>query len=86
MKYYINRDDIDFRVPCSMDSSGDVLVSLYTVRRCIAMTPIADVAEIVPCKKCKYAAYNDFEGTYECSKLKLLVSDSFYCAYGDKRE
>ncbi len=86
MKYYINIDDIDFRLPCSIDDLGDLLVPLYAVKRCIAMTPKADVAEIVPCKHCKYAAYNEFEGAYECSKLKLLVSGTFYCAYGDKRE
>jgi hypothetical protein len=44
MPRYINPKKIDFRIPCYPDDEGnDVLVSLKTVKRCIAMTPSEDV-------------------------------------------
>ena len=43
MSRYIDADKIDFRLPYFTDDSGDVLVSLRTVKRCIDMTPTADV-------------------------------------------
>lgn len=45
MARYIDADKIDFRIPYYPDEDGsDALVSLKTVKRCIAMTPTEDVA------------------------------------------
>ena len=44
MPRFIDEEKIDFRLPYYPDEdSGDTLVSLKTVKRCIAMTPTEDV-------------------------------------------
>lgn len=43
MARYIDADKIDFRLPYFTDENSGVLVSLQAVKRCIAMTPTADV-------------------------------------------
>ena len=46
---------------------------------------IAAMKEILRCKDCIHAKYNDYEGVYECGKLRLFVNGEFYCFYGIRR-
>ena len=68
MARYIDADKIDFKLPYFTDDSGDVLVSLRTVKRCIDMTPTADV---VPKK----------EITNVLSDLKIAVHNKAMHSY-----
>lgn len=76
MSRYIDADKIDFRLPYFTDENGDVLVSLRTVKRCIDMTPTADVMAKIKgkwikrgnekkCSKCQFIYYsNNDEWTF----------------------
>ena len=46
---------------------------------------IAGYNNIVHCKDCLHAKYNDYEGVYKCGKLRLFVNGEFYCFYGIRR-
>lgn len=46
---------------------------------------IAGYNNIVRCKDCLHAKFNDYEGVYECGKLRLFVNGEFYCFYGIRR-
>ena len=47
--------------------------------------PTLDVVAVTRCKDCLHAKYNDYEGVYECGRLKLFVNGEFYCFYGIRR-
>ena len=47
--------------------------------------PTLDVVRVVKCKDCLHAKFNDYEGVYECGRLKLFVNREFYCFYGIRR-
>ena len=79
MPEYIDREKIDFRLPYFTDENGDVLVSLKTVKRCIAMTPTEDVVAVVRCKDCKHKCGIGcpfYDGVNK--------SDNDFCSYGER--
>ena len=47
--------------------------------------PALDVIPVRRCKDCLHAKYNDYEGVYECGKLRFFVNGEFYCFYGIRR-
>lgn len=89
MSRIIDADKIDLRVPYSVDSNGDILVPLSSVRQAIAMTPTENVARIVCCKGCKHSTWIQEpchgKPVYRCNLLGLEVSKHFYCARGERK-
>ena len=80
MPRYIDADKINFRLPYFTDESGDALVSLKTVKRCIAMTPTEDVAPKEGEWIYKRVAYADYQPRPHCSCCDYSVPwRSDYC-------
>ena len=79
MARYIDVDKIDFRLPHFTDDDGDALVSLNTVKRCIAMTPSEDV---VPKSEVAREIFEKIEKNLQAKKNAISIfkdgTDSFY--------
>jgi len=54
------------------------------LREALNRIPAADVVEVVRCGGCKYG-YTD-ENTLICGYRGFFVSESFYCAEGERKE
>jgi hypothetical protein len=71
MQRYIDADKIDFRMPYYPDEDGsDALVSLKTVKRCIAMTPTEDVVPRSTIDEIFALIWDAFQSTYYDSEFE----------------
>lgn len=89
MNEYINRTNamkqISWYAAMKQRNYGQPLLTLDEVLGIIGDVSASNVVYAVKCKDCLHAKYNDYEGVYECGKLKLFVNGEFYCFYGIRR-
>lgn len=89
MDEYINRTKVLRQVAwyaaMKQRNYNQPLLTLDEVLGIIGDVPAADVVYAIKCKDCMHAKYNDYEGVYECGRLKLFVNGEFYCFYGVRR-
>jgi hypothetical protein len=81
-KKYIDPDKIDFRLPCGIDESGEVLLPLSAVRAAIAQTPGEDVVEVVKCRDCVYFRADESI----CMKHFSRMYGAGFCSLGERKE
>lgn len=96
IKKYIDRealkDDLIEFTPYAVDSkyrNQNNDIDMFTVMEVIDEQPIADVAEVVKCKDCKYwAEINEFEESECCHSMGLcdVAQPGDFCSYGERRD
>lgn len=83
-KRYIDVSKIRLTAESSVDSSGDVLVSIADVRRALSQTPTADVVELqglTPCDVCAYNPPSSGDGK-PCTMCPARAKIARQCADG----
>ena len=72
MERYINPEKIDFRLPYFEDDSGDALVPLRAVKRCVDETPSEDVVPREELDAMRGAA-NSYKMHYENARAEVAM-------------
>lgn len=84
---YINADKIDFRIPFSLDSDGEILIPLSAARQAIAMTPTESVVDLDDARKAfteyiQEMTVGKFGTPEECKIARMAVKNAVDFVFG----
>lgn len=52
----------------------------------VAAAPTIDAQEVTRCKDCKHYLFDEWDGSYACTKIGKFVKRDFWCGYGERRK
>lgn len=93
MSRYIKDEDLSklmyheaFEVDSDMQKWDSGCWIRYKVfENCLKQTPTADVVEVVRCKNCQFAYWENGEPIW-CNNFLYAINGNEFCSYGERRE